>query len=99
MRKLYKLGFVFTRVDCRSKGFTYLALPARKTKCLSRINETFAAAKEVINRWGSDVARLREIPYTYSTLTTFVDCCSGCLEQSLASVVCLRHEQILVKNF
>jgi hypothetical protein len=92
MCKLYKLGFVFARVDCRSKGFTYLALPAQKTKCLSRINETFAAAKEVINRWGSDVARLGEIPDAYRTFTAFVDSNSSCLEQSITSGVCLRHD-------
>jgi hypothetical protein len=74
-------------------------LPAQKTKCLSRINETFAAAKEVINRWGSDVARLGEIPDAYRTFTAFVDSNSSCLEQSITSGVCLRHEQILVKNF
>jgi hypothetical protein len=99
MCKLYKLGFVFTRVDSRSKGFTQLALTARKTKCLSFINQAFTAAKEVINRWGSDIARLGEIPDAYRTFTAFVDSNNSCLEQSLASVVCLRHEQILVKNF
>jgi hypothetical protein len=86
-------------VDSRSKGFTQLALTARKTKCLSRINQAFSAAKEVINRWGSDVARFREIPYAYGPLTTFVDCGSSCLEQSLAGGVYFSHKEILVKNF
>ena len=95
MCKLDKLGFVFALVNCRGKGVTQLALSARKTKCLSRINQAFAATEEMINRWGSDVARLREIPYTYSTLTTFVDCCSSCFKQSLASGVFLSHKQIL----
>jgi hypothetical protein len=92
MCKLYKLGFVFTRVDSRSKGFTQLALTARKTKCLSFINQAFTAAKEVINRWGSDIARLREIPDAYRTFTAFVDSNSSCLEQSITSGDCLRHD-------
>jgi hypothetical protein len=79
-------------VDSRSKGFTQLALTARKTKCLSFINQAFTAAKEVINRWGSDVARLGEISDAYCTLTAFIDCCGGCLEQSFAGGVCLSHK-------
>jgi hypothetical protein len=99
MCKLYKLGFVFTRVDSRSKGFTQLALTARKTKCLSRINQAFSAAKEVINRWGSDVARFREISYAHGTFTALIDCRGGCLEQSFTSGIDLSHKEIIVKNF
>jgi hypothetical protein len=92
MRKFDELGFVFALVDCGRKSITQLELSARKTICLSRVNEAFTAAEEVINRWGSDVARLREIPYTYSTFTAFIDCRSSCLEQSLASGVYLSHK-------
>jgi hypothetical protein len=99
MRNLDELCLGFTRMDCSSKCFTQLALPARKTKSLSFINQAFAAAKEVINRWGSDIARLGEISYAHCTLTTFIDCCSGCLEQSFTSGIYLSHKEILVKNF
>jgi hypothetical protein len=86
-------------MDCSSKCFTQLALPARKTKSLSFINQSFTAAKEVINRWGSDIARLGEISYAYGTFTAFVNYRCGCLEQSFAGGVCLSHKEILVKNF
>jgi hypothetical protein len=86
-------------MDCSSKCFTQLALPARKTKSLSFINQSFTAAKEVINRRGSDIARLSEISYAYGTFTAFVDCGCGCLEQSLAGGVYFSHKEILVKNF
>ena len=36
---------------------------------------------------------------TFGTFAAFIDCCGGCLEQSLASVVYFSHKQILVKNF
>jgi hypothetical protein len=99
MCKLYKLGFVFTRVDSRSKGFTQLALTARKTKCLSRINQAFSAAKEVINRWGSDVARFREISYAHGTFTALIDCRGGRPQQSLAGGICLRHDDKRNPNY
>ena len=99
MGKFEELGLVFALVDCGRKSITQLELSTRKTKCLGRINQALPAAKEVINRWGSDVARLREIPYAYGTFAAFIDCCGGCLEQSLASVVYVSHKQILVKNF
>jgi hypothetical protein len=99
MGKFEELGLVFTLVDCGRKSITQLELSTRKTKSLSFINQAFAAAKEVVNRWGSDVARLSEIPYAYCTLTAFIDCCGGRLEQSLASVVYFSHKEILVKNF
>jgi hypothetical protein len=99
MRNLDELRLVFALVDCGMKSITQLELPARKTKCLGRINQAFAAAKEVVNRGGSDIARLGEISYAYGTFTTFIDCCSGCLEQSFTSGIYLSHKEILVKNF
>jgi hypothetical protein len=66
---------------------------------LGRINEAFTATEEVIDRWGGDIARLGEIAYAHGAFTAFVNCRSGCLEQSLASGVFYSHKQILVKNF
>ena len=91
MGKFEELGFVLALVDCGRKSITQLELSARKTKRLSRVNEAFTAAKEVINRWGGDVARLGEVAYAYCAFATFVDRCSSCFKQSLASGVCLSH--------
>ena len=91
MRKLDELSLAFTSVNRSGKCIAQLELSTRKTKCLGRINQALPAAKEVVDRWGSDVARLREIPYAYGTFAAFIDCCGGCLEQSLASVVYFSH--------
>jgi hypothetical protein len=92
MSKLDELRLVFTLVDCGMKSITQLELSARKTKCLGRINEAFAAAEEVIDRWGSDIARLGEISYAYCAFTAFVDSGSSCPEQSFTGGVCLCHD-------
>ena len=105
MGKFEELGLVFALVNRSGKGITQLALSARKTKSLGCINEAFAAAEEVINRRCGDVACLCEIAYAYGALTTFVDCCCGCLEQSLASVVYFSHNdkrrsgQVFIGNY